>query len=393
MGGNDMAVRLNLKLKLTLQTPLLAGGTLRTENFFSSLDYLPGGVLRAALAVALLEGGGLKRRGGDKLNWVEPLTEEERGQCSYPHLFDEFSSMRIGDATLYGARFAPMTSYVCKKDPSHPSVDYLCDILDGHFKRVCPKCSGPVDRLSGWLLDGRKIEGVYRTISRTAINPYLGVAADERLFTCNCLEVVQKGEAPTELHALLRCSPEAAEEWKKFFEDNPRIYAGRYTSSGLGAMKVEVEQCPSEKPLEARLKSFGGRKSGRLQVPLTAWSDIYLPLEKPWKSVGVNGKEALQAHWAVLLGLPESGKLVRCFTDYKLRGGFSTAEKREKRRTAKWVIAKGSVFVLDLPDHQVALDWLKQQEEEGLGENTKHGFGRVLAADPIHITKGVDSKC
>ncbi|MCL6589185.1 MAG: hypothetical protein K6U80_04445 [Firmicutes bacterium] len=377
-----------MRLKLKLQSPLLAVGTLRTGNFYSSLDYLPGGVLRAALALALLENGGLERRDCDKLNWVPSLNAEERARCKYPHLFDEFSKMRIGDATLYGSRFAPMTAYICKSNPEeHPVVDCLDGFFNRRFKRRCVECNGPVDRFSGWLLGGEKVAGIYRAITRTAINSDLGVAADEKLFTCHCLETYcQKGkdEEPTELHAMIRCSPEAAEEWKGFFRENPRMYAGRYTSSGLGAMDVETDELPPEESLEARLISSGSLKQGRLQVPLTAWSDIYLPLENPYETTGLEREEEMKKRWAGLLELPEGGSIARCFTNYKLRGGFSTMQKGEKWRKAKWIVAKGSVFVLDLPDDQASRDWLKQAEEKGLGDNTEHGFGRVLAADPIH---------
>ncbi|HEX3047946.1 MAG TPA: hypothetical protein VHY08_24555 [Bacillota bacterium] len=297
-----MAVRLRLNLKL--QAPLLAVGTLRTENFYSSLEYLPGGVLRAAFALALLEVGGLKRRDGVKQNWVGPLNEEERQLCKYPHLFDEFSEMQIGDATLYGSRFAPMTIYSCKSKPEeHPIVDHLDGFLHERFERCCGECGAPVDRLSGWILNGEKVSGIYRAITRTAINPYLGVAADEQLFTCNCLETVcwkGKGEASTELQAIIRCSPEAAKDWKIFFQDNPRIYAGKYTSSGLGAMDVETDELPPEESLETRLKLFDSSKPGRLQIPLTAWSDVYLRLESPFDKTGLKRDEAMKRHWAGL---------------------------------------------------------------------------------------------
>jgi hypothetical protein len=389
-----MAVRLKLKLKL--QTPLLAVGTLRAENnFFASLDYLPGGVLRAALAAALLETSNFDRSNYPLHNWVELLNDEERQQCIYPHLFNEFSEMRICDATLYGARCAPLTTCKCKSDPDHPIYDCLTDMLNEKYKRQCPRptCHGPVDRFSGWLLNGKEVSGVYRAVTRTVINPYLGVAADEKLFTCNCLETVclmENNRTPTELHALVHCSREAAAEWKTFFEKNPRIYAGRYTSSGMGAMEVEAEEDTTiEKTVAERLQllKLPVAVAGYLRVSITTLSDSYLRLETTaCATEGPSLEEAMKKCWTHMLGLPEGGSVVRCFTDYRLLSGFSTEQKGTmQRRSAKWVVTKGSVFVVDLPEKQASLEWLISIEEKGLGENTSHGFGQIVVADPIHI--------
>jgi hypothetical protein len=392
MGGTRMAVRLKVKLKL--QTPLLAVGTLRAENnFFSSLDYLPGGVLRAALAAALLETSNFDRSSYFRHNWVTLLNDEERRQCLYPHLFDEFSEMRINDATLHGSRFAPMTAYKCKSNSDHAIFDCLTDMLDEKYERRCPTCQEPVDRFSGWLLNGKEVSGIYRAVTRTAINPYLGVATDEKLFTCNCLETVcliGEDEEPTELYAVIHCSQEAAAEWKTFFKKYPRIYAGRYTSSGMGAMDVEAEEDTTiEKTVEERLQllKLPGAAAGYLRVLITTLSDSYLQLE----TTGCATKDCLREtvmkkNWAHALELPKEGSVVRCFTDYRLRSGFSTEQKGTmRRRSAKWVVTKGSVFVADLPERQASLEWLTGIEERGLGENTSHGFGRVVVADPIHM--------
>ncbi len=381
-------------VKITLQSPTLVGDRREPSAYFlPSRDYIPGGVLRAALARAIKDDCPYET-GEGLINWVEFVDGSECSRCSWRFLCSSFAELRFHNLYLDGARVAPLSAYRCKLNGEHPVFDTL--LFSGRLS--CPECKEPAERAGGYLKDGCKVEAKRRLIMRLEVDPYRGVAQDSQLYS---LRVLREGQVFSGLLTV----PDPAGAFPAELE----LRIGAKTTAGLGKARVHFKKavgCGVEK-LKERIIRFqekarelldipAGTKEGEfLYLSFTMLADALPEKQLMPKSERVPNDTLQRELIEALLpaGSPVSERLdgvVKVLADFKVYGGYRTAERGDGRRQASLHVSAGSVFLCRVrgPLNDELLQSLLILEEQGLGMSAEDGYGAVRICDEIHLNEG-----
>lgn len=382
-------------VSLTLKSPALVGDRREPSAYFlPSRDFIPGAVLRAALARKITEGCPYCSQ-EEQLHWVRFANGPHCEGCHWRGLCTSFDSLRISHLYVEGARVAPLTAYRCKFDKQHPVFDIL--LRDGEPR--CPVCGKPAERVGGYLNGKREgIPANRRLVMRLAVDPYRGVARDRQLFALRVLNEGQTFRGWLDI-------PDTAGGIPQDFT----LRLGAKTTVGLGqtALRLEKLEGSGSADLIERLTRFqeGARgwleRRGEREMGEYSYFSVTLLADAlPAAALTTKGERVptaiLRQELAAALFPPESPLLtrdleaVRVIADFRVYGGYCTAERAGGRREAMLHIAAGSVFLCRVPG--VLDDGLLQAfrllEEQGVGARTEDGYGAVRVCDEFHLSTG-----
>lgn len=381
---------------LTLESPALVGDRREPSAYFlPSRDFIPGSVLRAALARAIKEDCP-HYSDGERLNWVRFVDGPECAACRWRGLCRFFDAVRVSHLYISGARPAPLTAYRCKSESdNHPAFDTLFACGE----TSCPDCGCRAERAGGYLDGARRAVPVKRRlIMRLKVDPYRGVSEEGQLFALRILEEGQKFCGS--LHV-----PDAAEP----IPDSVTLRLGAKTTVGLGratATLVPARASDTGDSLEERVIRFQEKacnwcgQTGEDKEEYTYFSLTLLADTIPDRELKArNGRvptDVLRRELALAV-LPSASPMtergaeaVRIVSDFKVYGGYQTAEPGAGRQPTVLHIATGSVFVYRMRgnlDDEV-LQSLRLLEEGGVGAKTVDGYGAVRICDELHLIAG-----
>lgn len=424
-----------LLVSLTLESPLLVGRE-RQGDVYQSFDYLPGSVLRGAVAEALMAGWSAEQRAV-----AHPDDCPDRAACPLCRLLypTDGPPPRFGDC--YPAAEAvdeawpfPLTAHTCKRQPGFlepprpgkpPQSDGPHGIFDTllaaaaadaaarlglplpyHYRPLCPTCGEETKPAPGsfGLLDDTYLsaEPINRRFSRTAINRRRHTAQDGQLFTLTVMGErmglrpgIATGKDPitrsqTRLVGHVEPGGADAAALTGVLAGLRRLGSG--PSRGLGQVSAAVEPAPPTlPPLAERLAAFNAAV-GRERAFYAALGVTVLPagcyFTLDLTAAAFFRRDGLPAlcPTAEMLGLPDA-KLVFAAVEPIERGGWVNAWglPRERRVGA----APGAVFLFRVaapPAGDAALlRRLAALEAQGLGDDTERGAGRLLVCAPFHL--------
>jgi len=368
-----------LPVRLTAQSPLLIGTRTSESNFRATLRHIPGAVLRAALAQALVAQDG----GGDetsKVNWVTP----EGGKGRFPSLRKDFGELRITQflpcdhkhveaCRFGGCRFAPMTAKHLKYgDDRDKSFDTLfCDSQGD--KRT--------ERVKGFIHPCGTLANPIQTmvVTKSAMNRFSGTSQDEMLFST---EVIPP---PAVFEGFLSGQFDPA-ELARLTENGIRV--GGYQTAGYGRCRVEVlspvNTADTREQLRGRIVRCGEK------IPVTLRSDAIVTLTEPADLTDVGYLRAYQeALFAELTGVT----LTKAVARHGQWRGFDTSKRTKEilEQQTLHVIQAGAVFLLEatgLTDE--LLDRLLALQANGICREDIHnrnGYGQIRVADEYHFLR------
>jgi CRISPR-associated protein Csx10 len=323
------------ELVLTLRQPAQLGDRARRDNVLSTLEHIPGSVVRGALAAAWLARNGVSRPG-------TPGREE------FLALFE--GDVRYGALLRDGTEFMSLAVVGHKYDPQDSCrvVDY--DRAMGDEPPLhCPDCGSPLEQRRG--LTGERETPRRRT--SVAIGP-AGTAEDGALFTRETLGAGQ----------VFRGTVTAADDTLLKILDGlgPVRIGGRRTTHGLADITITADTAP---PLLQR------RSDGMLVVRLRSpgiFTDEYgRPSRDP------SGGELADALGGV------GASVVQRWTRWEQAGGWHAASGLAKQQ--ELTVAAGSTYVISA-ERPVAHASLTRLADRGLGLRRHEGFGD-LAPPPV----------
>ncbi|MGQ9512220.1 hypothetical protein [Thermodesulfitimonas sp.] len=380
---------------LTLDSPALVGDRREPSAYFlPSRDFIPGGVLRAAFARAITENCPYYTD-GERLHWVRFADGPDCQACSWRGLCASFAGLRFSHLYKDGARVAPLTAYRCKFDKKHPVFDTLLGVGEPR----CPVCGERAERVGGYLNDKR--EGISvdrRLVMRLAVDPYRGVAQDRRLFALRVLNEGQTFRGQLDI-------PDTAGGIPQDFT----LRLGAKTTVGLGqaTLRLEKSEGSGSANLLERLTRFqegarewlerrGETETGEYSYfSVTLLADALpaaaLTAKVEWVRTAVLRRELAAALFPPELPLSTRDlDAVRIIADFRVYGGYCTAERPGGRREATLHIAAGSVFLCRVRGalDDGLLQALQLLEEQGVGAKTEDGYGAVCICDSFHLEEG-----
>jgi CRISPR-associated protein Csx10 len=402
------------ELLITLEaiSPLSLSERRPKEQFRHSQPFVPGSMLRGALAMQL------KRR--DPVLFTE-IFDELQGQLG--NYFGH--AMPAGGQREYQAGFvAPFTTRVCKEQKEHGFFDTLIDQL-AYERRLsedrqnqvgpvylprCPMagngCSGRVEALGG-LLRFNQTSGEYeaqelpeeRMLTRVAINRRRAAAEESMLYSPLVLNEGTVFQARLRLH-----SDEQALRLADFLIKHNELHLGSGISRGLGRAKIiEVKMITSEAEiggqLETRVARFNQELRQRFQqgwglqieedllyFTLSARSELILAADPSgWGNGPFLTKTLLSKVLANNAQLVE----VRSFAATTQRSSWNSTWGL--MRETQLMASAGSVYAVAFrllgQSHTGLYQRLAELEQTGLGTGQYQGYGTIRICDPVHYNK------
>jgi CRISPR-associated protein Csx10 len=403
-----------IELRIQARSPLAIGRRKPGGSVSEAEDYIPGTVIRGAIAGQILQEAGrgsedLATQGGD----FQALFLSDHPaifQNAYPATLPTKNQPREIDI-----RCLPATALSSKTTPgfkARPSDDGAFDTL---IDRFCADAFGsPYDPCT---LKGERVDsfsGFYcrfnkryfmpttskRLLTRVGINRRRATAEDEILYSVEVLNEskVIKDQAVTYKSSILLPDDSLANGLQQYICDRATHFRfGGSTSRGLGAVELTAH-APIKPSLDTqtRINQFNHALEKRWQD----WQVFGSPLtntikDRTFFTLDLQADAILAEHWqrttiickALLEQLTgvcdESLQLHAAHSSYDYRGGWNAAWGLMK--DVELVTNKGAVYLFSTTNPE---DWwpaLSNLELMGVGDRTSEGFGQVRVCDEFHL--------
>lgn len=408
-----------LRVIVEPKSPLVLGsGMDSAQNVRESRDYIAGSVVRGVLAQAILERLGEHKTSRRALGGAVDASL----RATFDALFAGASAVRFGylyptylqgdgtasDAFAHESFPAPITLLACK---AHRTDHHVLDALRGALRNelpppFCRDCEqvgseGRIERWRGYVL--RRHDGTYdyrpgaprRPLVRVGLNRWTEAAEEQILYV---LEAIMPSAETNKPLAFVGFWTMIEQQWTQlkrlldqFFprdRNGYRLRLGSARARGLGEVRLWWHESPppDDDDLAGRLDRFqdGLPDTDKfLYFSLTARSPllVYDDTGSPARTLS---PDVLRGY---LSTVPKDLEPVEdaTFIERETLTGWSQAWGLPKPLTS--AIAAGSVFTYRVPktERDAVLAFLKEIEDNGLGERRSEGFGDLAACDPFHV--------
>jgi CRISPR-associated protein Csx10 len=387
---------------ITAQGPLCFSARRPAEQFRESTEYVPGTVLRGAVASLMVE-------------------DEQADSAAFQSLFVQERPALFTNA--YVAPYVlPVTAMSCKAESGFRPTGH--GVKDTLIERLCVEaltpagliyiprcdyCEMRLERYTGFYRrDGQSLRServAQRLLTRVAINRRRATAEDELLYSPLVISEGRFDEKrnyhETRFTATIMTQA-YTDVLLRYLRQVNRLGSG--ASRGLGAVQITLEPEPVDDAAELaelrqRRDAFNTAINGFWhtvsQLPgctppshnpdigtyfsLGLWADAVLK-EDGWLPTMVLNERILQERCQVD---DDSLLLARAYSGYDLRGGWNVAWGLPK--DVDVVVPMGSVFVFWTRHPERWDEALLELERWGVGERTVEGFGQVWVCDAFHI--------
>lgn len=378
------------KIKAVLKSPLMIGGKTLDSNYRESRDYIPGSVLRAAYAKAVIQRCAYEQ----KNYWLDYKAQDQCGECEFRNICKNFSNIPF--PALYPLDGQPYPITAREKKYKNKDDMGVFDILKCRLATF-GKADGETGwkRLEGINKNGEKIKLMHSAVTRTAIDYRRNTSKEGSLYTQNVIleQYINKDNELEDVMFIgeLMISPEEKEELDKI----RTLRIGADITRGFGKCYMSLEKSTSidtAEKIEERINKFNsGIKSEKVFVIADLLTDAYLGLEEIGRNnspqTEIPDKEMLK-FLEEKIGLP-AGKYTLCkvYKSQEFLRGFDTSKMTEKemRRNGHLVVKAGAVFIYEVMPEEIDSARLLEFEQKGIGKNTEHGFGKIRICDMFHI--------
>jgi CRISPR-associated protein Csx10 len=326
------------ELTLTLRQPAQLGDRARDDFVLSTMEYVPGTVVRGAFAGAWLARNGVSAPG-------TPARTE------FLRLFE--GGVRFGPLLRPGTEFVSLAVVTHKYQPEDSCAEVEYDrAVTGEVPLRCPDCGSPLEQVKALRGDRPPVR------RRTSVSiKNSGVAERGVLFTRETLAAGQafRGALTAADPALLTILSELG----------PVRVGGRRTTHGLAEVAIRDGAPP---PAPQR------RDDGLLVVRLRSPGIFTDPNGRP-------SRDPDPSELTEVLGTP--ARVVRRWTRWQQVGGWHVASGLPK--PAELAVAPGSTYLIST-ERTVADPVLAQLAQRGLGLRRHEGFGDL--APPPELKPG-----
>jgi len=178
-----------VKVLLEFISPVLIGKKRSATNFVESRNYIPGSIVRAALAKYIVLNCKAVDDGWDsnldKLFWVKFWNKEECTTCNLKNLCMNFSDIKISFFYPKGTKPNLLCRLLCKNNEDHGFFSALLESDDEAVKCTkCPPENSRVEKYAGLIFNNKPYNGLKKAyLGKTAINSFTRTALKGSLFT------------------------------------------------------------------------------------------------------------------------------------------------------------------------------------------------------------------
>lgn len=405
-----------IELRIQAVSPLAIGHRKPGGSISEVQDYIPGTVIRGAIAGQILQESGLGSedltvQGGDfQALFLSP--QPAIFQNGYPAVIttDRGSRDISRQTDVY---CLPATALSSKTEPGFTTkpadgafdtlIDRFCAECYGHPYDPCTLKGERVDSFSSFYC---RVNNRYftpsiskRLLTRVGINRRRATAEDEILYS---VEVLNESKSIKKRPVIYKSSILVTDDTlvetlqQYIYARATHFRFGGSTSRGLGSVEITAHT-----PVSANLDTQN-RINKFNQALQKRWCDWQV-FETPKKSeiahrtfftVGLQADAILTEHWqrttviskSILKEFTrvtdDSLELHNTYNSYDYRGGWNSAWGLMK--DIELVTNKGSVYLFSTTNPDAWLQALSDLELKGVGERTSEGFGQVRICDEFH---------
>ncbi len=395
------------RINAVLKSPLMVGGKTLNSNYRESRDYIPGSVLRAAYAKALVQ----RCSCSQTHYWLEYKSQSQCMECEFQTVCRRFSEIKF--PALYPLGGIPYPATARRKKYRDKDELGIYDVLKSRLSDQ-GKAKGEADweRLEGIHKEGLPIKLIHSPITRTAIDYHRNAAQAGALYTQNAISEKYLDNSQELADVVFSGTMELSPEEAEALEHIKVLHIGADITRGFGVCHMSCREIPEDstpKQIKTRIQKFQeGMDGTKSYVVLDLLTDAYLGLEDIWKDAkpqaGISDKQILDSQGQTIsqadisdkqmlnflekkIGLStEKYKLCKAYKFQEILSGFDTSKttEQEMRRQSHLVVKAGAVFAYQVLTESNDIEELLQQERKGIGEQTQHGFGKVRICDSFH---------
>lgn len=417
-----------IKLTVTALSALAIGRQKSGSSISEAETYIPGSVIRGAIAFQVLrqanqKNADLSKNGGD----FQSLFLAENSaifQNAYPAI------AKVGKDTFEYVHdevyVLPATAVSSKNNPGFKSeegkrggvfdtlIDRFCAECYNHpYDPNCPKDNGRVEPFSGFYSKDnsnyRSHSITTRFLTRVGINRKRATAEDDILYS---IEVINESFLTNNKRGVFK-------QWEPFifqssiFVDNDNLAKlllnfinkndqsfrlGGSISRGLGRVRIEAKIVEIMSDIERRIECFNNKLQKRWESwkifnknqPDLSENCFYFTLDlqsdaiftENWQRTTVISKTMLEQ----FTGVEDSGlKLEVSYSSYDYRSGWNSALGLMK--DMELITNKGTVYLFSASKDKWH-DWIKalgELEMNGVGDRTCEGFGQIQVCNEFHL--------
>ncbi|WPX08785.1 hypothetical protein [Anaerocellum danielii] len=369
-----------MKVYLNFKSPVLVGGRKSATNFIESINYIPGSVVRAALAKFIVLNCKIQRdiydESSEKRFWVEFKNKEECQRCEFINLCKNFKEIKISFFYPKGTKPNPLCDMICKNNEEH---GFYSELLYGREDKEakclkCPEGNNRVEKYAGLVLDGKPYSGIERMyMGKTAINHFTKTALKGSLFTL--APIIKTCPDGIVFEGVIEGISE--EDLKKI--DQLRI--GKYTSSGFGMACLSLGERKEEEnkvdPKE-KAKRFSSKYKEIVKDADSNFIALYFVSDILFKVDNLpTGYIPTQEYLEIIkdaIGIPQEFDIYKIFSQINLFRGIDTSKNDFSPKQIMYSAQAGTVLVLKT---QKSIDEAVEKllEFKGFGQKVEDGYG------------------
>ncbi|MBZ8181460.1 type III-D CRISPR-associated RAMP protein Csx10 [Oscillatoria salina] len=393
-----------IELKITALSPL-AIGKKKPGSVSEARDYIPGSVIRGAIAGVMLryaevDNQDLSANGGD----FQSLFLDEKAAIfhnAYPSNNEKNSEVFVLPATAVSSKTKPGFG-----DKGNGVFDTLIDRFCAEaynfpYDPNCPKDQGRVEPYSGFYTQlGKKYQShsvSKRLLTRVGINRRRATSEEEVLYSLEVLNETQgEKKQPVVYRSKIIVDNDVLANLLAQFINQQNFRFGGATSRGLGKVKIEATVTKFTSNLQSRLEQFNQKLQQRWQT----WG-IFGEPQQPWQkertyfTINLQSDAILTENWlrttvispqmlSEFTGIQDSSLILHtAYTSYDYISGWNAAWGLMK--DIDLVTNKGGVYLFSTTQKQTWLPTLKKISQTGVGKRTTEGFGQVIICHPFHL--------
>jgi len=332
MAAHDPSGDLVSLLEVTLTQPAQIGDRARADSTLSTLSYIPGPVIRGAMAAA----------------WIAQHGAPSPGTRRRQEFLDLFEGgVRFGP--LFAGEGFTYQSVLSHKYPAGDGCDRVeLDEVDTEADDSCPQCHSP------WQISKALNDGNVVTHRRASVRiGSAGVAVRGVLFTRDSIDPRRRdGTAAVFTGPCVSDDPALMDTIRSI--RNVKI-GGRRTTHGQARLRWLDGALPVPRRLD------GNRVVLRLRAPAVFVDPLGRPLSAP------SGEELLRR-----FGVP--GQVERAWTRWQSVGGWHAASGLAK--PSELAVSPGAVYIVRF-DQAVPNEALRRVAHSGIGIRNHEGFGHL----------------
>ncbi|HBL11264.1 MAG TPA: CRISPR-associated RAMP protein Csx10 [Cyanobacteria bacterium UBA11162] len=393
-----------IQLKITALSPL-AIGLKKPGSVSEASDYIPGSVIRGAMASKMIQQSNLQNpdltaNGGD----FQTLFLSENPAIfrnAYPASSDSEAEVKVLPATALSSKTNP--GFKPKGYGVFDSlIDRFCADSYGHpYDPNCPKDGGRVEPYTGFY--SQKKDKKYkshsvskRLLTRVGINRSRATAEEQILYSIEVLNETQEKKPVVYRSSIIVEDDNLGDLLTGFINNNTQNFRlGGSASRGLGKVEIEATAEEVKITIQSRIKQFNhvlqqrwdewGNLFGNLSLENRTYFTVDLQsdaiLTENWRRTTVISSEMLQ-QFSEVNNLPV--ELHIAYSSYDYISGWNSAWGLMK--DVDLVTNKGAVYLFSTTKNKEKawIEALKKLEMKGVGDRTCEGFGQIQVCNEFH---------